>query len=670
MGIKSNNPTESYYNYFSDSGKDAVGAAPPGATSATGGFLSDYEHSGTWYRAHIFLNPGTFEVTEGTATCNYLVIGGGGGGGNSNGGGGGAGTVLYGEGYTATKGSYTVQAGGGGAGACNNTENQNPELLSYIFNGWPSYVFSREYTAPGGGGGGNGFNPGGWNQGKRGGSGGGGGTNPAGIAVAFADATSGTYPGSGSKLGRWGSNGGKGSVNVGNGGGGGGAGGVGIDCNAPTQKGGGGSGMTFTAGEILGIELKVGGGGGGGGPAPGGPSGGAVSDNPAATAAGGGQTRATSSANSPGNASALMGTGGGGGGGAAYPGSGGGSGAPGMVIVRYEIPNPGISAKATGGLITYTPTKVVHSFLWPGTFATEPTWSTTNVEYVCVAGGGAGGSAGTHGPGVGGQGGGGGAGGFRTNVPGVTTADPTVPLTGAAVPLGGPSSFAVTVGAGGYGINQALNGNNRQNGTPSSIAFPGGTITAAGGGSGGGIDGGNVQPGGSGGGSGDSNSDPTSVGGPGNNPATSPIQGHAGGNAPGYSGVFSGGGGGGAGAVGGTGGATPANGGAGVECSITGSPVYYAGGGGGGNNQGQANAYPGWGGAGNPHGIGVGAVVPPNGPPIGTPWKDGENYNSAGPGGHGTSGAGGGGGGTAYLAPKEMPGGNGGSGIVIIAYPV
>ena len=35
MGIKSNNPVESYYNYFGNSGKDAVGAPPPGAL-ATG----------------------------------------------------------------------------------------------------------------------------------------------------------------------------------------------------------------------------------------------------------------------------------------------------------------------------------------------------------------------------------------------------------------------------------------------------------------------------------------------------------------------------------------------------------------------------------------------------------------------------------------------------------
>ena len=93
MGIKSTNRVESYYNYFAESGKDAV-TPKPGPFEATGGFLNDYESGGTWYRAHIFLNPGTFEVPSEVqpGSCDYLVIGGGGGGGNCNGGGGGAGT--------------------------------------------------------------------------------------------------------------------------------------------------------------------------------------------------------------------------------------------------------------------------------------------------------------------------------------------------------------------------------------------------------------------------------------------------------------------------------------------------------------------------------------------------------------------------------------------------
>ena len=663
MGIKSTNRVESYYNYFAESGKDAV-TPKPGPFEATGGFLNDYESGGQWYRSHIFLNPGTFEVPSEVqpGTCDYLVIGGGGGGGNCNGGGGGAGTVLYGEGFAATAGDHLVQVGQGGCGA---NKGQEGVPTSQIYDGGPS-KFTPTYEAPGGSGGGNGNNPGAWNAGRPGGSAGGGGTNPDGAPNAPGTAP-GTYPGSGPKVGTWGGNGGSGSPPVGNGGGGGGAGGNGYNHNSGTYRGGGGPGITFAAGDILGIELNVAGGGGGGGPAPGGTSGGSIQDNPGATDAGAAGGISNNSGGTPGGAATKFGTGSGGGGGAAWPGSAGGNAAPGMVIVRYAIGNPGTVAKATGGLITYAGGKTIHSFLWPGTFATQPTWSTTNVEYVCVAGGGCGGAEGTHAPSVGGQAGGGGAGGFRTNVPGVTTSDPTVPLTGAAVPVGS-SSFGVTVGRGGYGaeyVSQSAKGN----GTDSTIAFPGGTITATGGGQGGGIDGGGEAPGGSGGGSGDSNSDPTSVGAPGNNPPFSPVQGHAGGNAPGYSGAYSGGGGGGAGAVGGTGGATPAAGGAGAECSITGSPVYYAGGGGGGNNS--ANGWPGEGGAGNLHGVGVGGKTPgpPSGPSPGTPWLQNGPAGWSGPGGHGTSGAGGGGGGTRYSAPAETHGGNGGSGIVIIAYP-
>ena len=667
MGIKSTNRVESYYNYFAESGKDAV-TPKPGPFAATGGFLNDYESGGTWYRAHIFLNPGTFEVPSSASpgSCDYLVIGGGGGGGNCNGGGGGAGTVLYGTGFAATAGDHLVQVGQGGCGA---NRSQTSVPTSQVYDGYPS-KFTPAYVAPGGGGGGNGYDPGPHNTGRPGGSAGGGGTNPDGAPNAPGTAANGTYPGSGPKVGAWGGNGGSGSPPVGNGGGGGGAGGNGYNHNSPTIRGGGGSGMTFAAGDILGIELKVGGGGGGGGPSSAPPSGGGVQQNPAATAAGGAEGRAagnhpTSDGNKPGNCSTLMGTGGGGGGAGSWPNSAGGSAAPGMVIVRYAISNPGTVAKATGGLITYAGGKTIHSFLWPGTFATQPTWSTTNVEYICVAGGGCGGAEGTHTPGLGGQAGGGGAGGFRTNVPGVTTANPTVPLTGAAVPLGS-SSFAVTVGAGGYGL-EYISQSAKGNGTDSTIAFPGGTITATGGGQGGGLDGGGEAPGGSGGGSGDSNSDPTSVGAPGNNPPFSPVQGHAGGNAPGYGGAYSGGGGGGAGQVGQDGGPVVGVGGAGAEVSITGESVYYAGGGGGGNWG--TTSWPGQGGAGNPHGIGVGlkSPGPPSGPSPGAPWVGQPTWS--GPGGHGTSGAGGGGGGTQYPTPAYQHGGNGGSGIVIIAYP-
>ena len=93
MGIKSNRTSESYYNFFGASGKDAATAAPippsaaPGV-DASGGYINQWESpTGTCYRSHIFTSPGTFTVnsvsTDPTvpSDCQYFVCGGGGGGG-------------------------------------------------------------------------------------------------------------------------------------------------------------------------------------------------------------------------------------------------------------------------------------------------------------------------------------------------------------------------------------------------------------------------------------------------------------------------------------------------------------------------------------------------------------------------------------------------------------
>ena len=58
MGIKSNNPSESYYNYFGASGIEAASPAPlPTWTEATGGSTIDYTDPGPGknYRAHVFI---------------------------------------------------------------------------------------------------------------------------------------------------------------------------------------------------------------------------------------------------------------------------------------------------------------------------------------------------------------------------------------------------------------------------------------------------------------------------------------------------------------------------------------------------------------------------------------------------------------------------------------
>ena len=99
MGVRSLGNTLASFGYkFGRTGLDAVGAPPPppAGLTATGGVISDYEVSGTVYRAHVFTSSGPFNVTalaRGPVpnAIDYLVIGGGGGGGNSDGGGGGAG---------------------------------------------------------------------------------------------------------------------------------------------------------------------------------------------------------------------------------------------------------------------------------------------------------------------------------------------------------------------------------------------------------------------------------------------------------------------------------------------------------------------------------------------------------------------------------------------------
>ena len=182
-----------------------------------------------------------------------------------------------------------------------------------------------------------------------------------------------------------------------------------------------------------------------------------------------------------------------------------------------------------------------------GTQAISP--PPADIEWLVIAGGGGGAGNYYHG--------GGGAGGYRTN------------FGGTKLTLTEGNVYTATIGAGG-------NSNNTANGSPgvdSSLAGTGiTTITSTGGGYGGAAA--NGGDGGSGGGGGGT----SKVGGSGNTPSTSPSQGNDGGDAG-----QGGGGGGGTGGAGGTGGGSNGgSGGAGVNNSITGAAVGYAGGGGGG----------------------------------------------------------------------------------------
>jgi len=304
---------------------------------------------------------------------------------------------------------------------------------------------------------------------------------------------------------------------------------------------------------------------------------------------------------------------------------------------------------ATGGTEYTYNGKKIHAFTSTGPNPFSFTGEGT-VEYVIVAGGGAG--AANHG-------GGGGAGGYRTGT----------------VPISGPGNLTVTVGAGGaIGANPPQVGSS---GDPSSVNFPGSTITTYGGGQGAGPSvPGSSGNGGSGGGGVRGSGTWPSVDSPrgwGLNPSTpAPIIGgfpnYVPGTTTGYPGgdnqstasEYGGGGGGGAGGAGEPTLNPGGDGGIGIQIPTTfrdpsnpyGNPgpnsqdFWVAGGGGGGAHSGSG-------------GVGGGP---------GGPYAGGANGGNA-PGNAGstaTANTGGGGGGG---ASGNANGGAGGSGIVLIAYP-
>ena len=301
-------------------------------------------------------------------------------------------------------------------------------------------------------------------------------------------------------------------------------------------------------------------------------------------------------------------------------------------VAVYEAP-----FSASGGTVSYSGGKTIHTFTGPGTFQVASN-EITNAEYLVIGGGGGGGE------------GGGGAGAIRraNNYPIAST--------------GGPGSngiYAVTVGAGGAGGPPATSAK----GGPSTF----GAITSDGGGFGGGNgpQGQAGGPGGSGGGGRrDKGSDPFrgsatgSQGSSGNSNTPAQGWGHRGGHA-GANTWAGGGGGGGAGSEGGNGAGGGSsnekggNGGSGLAYSITGSSVTRAGGGGGGcegsGNPTSRNGNPGPGGGGR----GAYSTNLPN--PRGATA--------------GSANTGSGGGGTSSTANPNNGTGTGGSGLVVVSYP-
>lgn len=275
---------------------------------------------------------------------------------------------------------------------------------------------------------------------------------------------------------------------------------------------------------------------------------------------------------------------------------------------------------ATGGTVTDVGGYRIHTFTTSGTFTVT---GTGTVDVLVVAGGGSGGTS---------RGGGGGAGGVIVS-PGYSVS------TGA---------ISVTVGAGGTAPGSGGNGNNGTNSVFS-------TLTAIGGGGGAGAVGspGTGEAAGNAGGSGGGTTGFITGTPPGKTTvaggAATSGQGTAGGRGISDNSTYIGGGGGGGAGTGGTAadghvtgdpfGYNPSSGygGDGISNSYSGSAVYYGGGGGGGS---AGTVFAGLGGLGG-----------------------GGNGSSFAPG-SGAANTGGGGGGASF----GQPGGNGGSGIVIVRY--
>ena len=663
------------------------GASPEGMV-ASGGVMSEYTSPpGAVYRCHTFVASGSFVVSKLGGDYNdleYVVIAGGGGGGGDRGGGGGAGgyrSSVTGEStggggslesaLGAVVATYPIVIGAGGHGG--KYVGPAPDANSLGSDGADTVLThpTGTITSAGGGGAGagSGDGPAGTN-GRPGGSGGG-----ATGATGQPDRTGGSgtanqgYAGANSPASPF------------SGGGGGGAGSVGkAVTDTPSMQGGSGIDSSIT-----GSPLVRAAGGGGGGPGSTGNllNGGSPSPiYPGGIGGPGGDTAGQNRGYDPNStgyaANGVMATGSGGGGsGNGGPSYIGGTGASGFVAIRYRMPEASTSAKATGGDISFYGGKVIHTFLTSGTFVTPGSFSET-CEYVVIGGGG--GTTNTNG--------GGGAGLYRTGT----------------MPIGNSVTCPVTVGYGGNSqpkTNYAIapTGSRGFKGGTTTFAHPTTPIASGGGGYGSG--GHPTQPwspggpGGSGGGGSDwaGGAKPggtrTGIAFPGTIGATPASNGWGGDGGNGSGSDAGGGGGGGAGAHGTNGSTTyGGQGGAGIQLpttfrsadigvgypgptspTVTGaddSGLYYvAGGGGGGGYSGTHTSLKGGGGGGRPNpttdgsnawaGAGAGGYSPT------TPANAPGNNAQAGSGS-------GGGAGVTPNAPATL-GGNGGSGLVLIAYP-
>ena len=271
------NSLSSFVDFYARTGTDAVGAAPPGASNfASGGVISDYEDSGTFYRAHIFTSSGSLVTTE-AITADILAVGGGGGSGrasgNGNFGGAGAGGMLTQTGVSIASGTTCPIVIGGGGSQFESTSGSGNYGGNGVDTAFTIPTGPTVYTAAGGGAGGGADA----SNGRPGGSGAGGGRDPSsgGTGSQYGPTSPlnpGPAPGQGNPGGT-GSSGDNGAA------GGGGAGASG--SNGPAGDGGNGSPnvyaygpaspVTYAGGGGAGVENGTTSGGTGGGGSAGGP---------------------------------------------------------------------------------------------------------------------------------------------------------------------------------------------------------------------------------------------------------------------------------------------------------------------------------------------------------------------------------------------------------------
>jgi hypothetical protein len=630
-------------------------------TVATGGTVSTFDRFGRTYKVHTFTTVGnsTFAVESAASSANleYLIVAGGGSGGANLGGGGGAGGVLTnvgGTGLAITAQNYTITVGAGGASVSGGQDGAVPN------NGGNSSAFGL--TAIGGGGGGGGF-PG--RAAVTGGSGGGAG-GYVGASGAAGTAGQGNAGGLGENANQYRAGGGGGAGgaggNLNNSSGRGGFGGPGIVSNitgASVTYAGGGGGGSYVSNSGGGIGGTGGGGGGGTNSSSGGPGGtGGVNPGQAGTASNDG---AGNSVPRGGNAGANTGSGGGGGG---HQTAVSGAGGSGIVILRYPITPevPFVPAVASGGTVaTYTESGVTyrtHSFTSTGanTFTISNMGTVNEFDILMVGGGGAAGNYA-----------GGGGGGEVVHVQKRALATTTYNLVVGAGGTGAVSSYTTSMngqattgfgetakGGGGAKSSDDYDNPVGANGTYTAVANGGGGSSRSAGyfgtlGTTVGTSGTTVRYGGNRGGQ------VSSGGGSGN-------------QSPNYPG---GGGGGAGGSVNGdTGGTTSANasgnGGPGVSIQILQSAYVFGGGGGGGVYYNSPATTAGSGGIGGGGGGGNSSA--------GSGGTGGLNPGNAGstssPFNGGSGGANTGGGAGAGRGETGGRGGDGGSGIIVVRYPI